>query len=175
MENVPTEKFGPGEIIFKEGDPSNSVYLIIDGKVEISRQRKGSLFILATQGKNTLFGEMALIDGKSRSATAKAIELTYCYKCSAIGILNELKKTDPEINHVMQQLAAIIRKNNDLKLTKKIKNKENQKDILFDENIKQPYLTKEEIINNQPFQNKVESLSPFIKSMYRVLMKIAFE
>lgn len=176
MKNVPTVQFAAGEVIFKENDTSNSVYLIISGKVEISRQQNHKKIILATQGENTLFGEMALIDGKSRSATVTALERTFCYKCSAVSILNELKKIDSEVYRVLQHIAAIIRENNDtiLKNTKESRFT-NRRDVIFDEDVKRPYITKEEITNNQILQAKIEKLSPFIKSMYRVLMQIAYK
>ncbi len=175
MENIPTVKFSTGEVIFKEGDPSNSVYLIINGKVEISRQRSKKKFILATQRKNTIFGEMALIDGLNRSATVIALEETFCYKCSAFGILQEIKKIDKEVYKAMQNFAAIIRKNNDLKLSdNKNRNIFDNKEIMMDENLKEPYLTKEEVSQNTSLNAKVEQLTPFIKSMYRVLFNIAY-
>lgn len=175
MENVPTISALGGEVIFREGDTSNSVYLIISGKVEISREKDYKKIVLAVQGKNTIFGEMALIDGKPRSATVTALERTFCYKCSAMGILEEMRTIDREVYKVMQNLAAIIRKNNDVKTKGDDSNNLENQEIIFDKNIKEPYLTKEEIMNNIGLLAKVETLSPFIKSMYRILMTKAYD
>jgi CRP/FNR family cyclic AMP-dependent transcriptional regulator len=174
MESVPTVSVLAGEVIFKEGDTSNSVYLIISGKVEVSRQKNYKKTVFATQGPNTIFGEMSLIDGKPRSATVTAIERTFCYKCSALGILSEMKHIDRDVYKAMQNFASIIRENNDIKL-KDADGKLSDKDIIFDAEVKQPYITKEEVLGNKELQRKVEELSPFIKSMYRILLKNAYD
>jgi CRP-like cAMP-binding protein len=57
-----------GETIFKEGDPATELYVIQSGRVGIQLGNR----ILDTLDANTIFGEMALIDGAPRSATAIA-------------------------------------------------------------------------------------------------------
>lgn len=63
-----------GEILFKEGDPGEKMYLIKSGRIRISR--KGGDFdkTLAILKEGDFFGEMAVIDGSPRSATATAID-----------------------------------------------------------------------------------------------------
>ena len=58
----------PGETIFKEGDSAKELYVIQSGLVEIQLGNR----LLDTLEPNDLFGEMALIDGAPRSATAIA-------------------------------------------------------------------------------------------------------
>ncbi|HXX09294.1 MAG TPA: cyclic nucleotide-binding domain-containing protein [Pseudolabrys sp.] len=65
---VPVWYLKPGETIFKEGDTAKELYGIQSGTVEI---RLGNR-VLDTLETNDLFGEMALIDGALRSATAVA-------------------------------------------------------------------------------------------------------
>jgi CRP-like cAMP-binding protein len=60
--------FEAGQVIFERGDPSDYMYGIVDGQVEI---RVGDR-ILETIGAGSVFGEMALIDDEPRSATAVA-------------------------------------------------------------------------------------------------------
>ncbi|RPJ07847.1 MAG: Crp/Fnr family transcriptional regulator [Spirochaetaceae bacterium] len=63
--------FSPDSVIFREGDPGTELYIIIDGEVEIrkttSQQTTKTLIKLK---KGDIFGEMSLIEGKPRSATA---------------------------------------------------------------------------------------------------------
>lgn len=61
-----------GETLFSEGDTGNAMYILIDGKAEISIG--GVLFEECTQG--SIVGEMAVIDGSPRYATVTA--LTNC-------------------------------------------------------------------------------------------------
>ncbi len=65
-----------GEIIYKEGDIGDALYLVDKGRVEIvgSVSRKGQ--ILARLNAGGFFGEMALLTGKARSTGARAAENT---------------------------------------------------------------------------------------------------
>ncbi|HMF26536.1 MAG TPA: cyclic nucleotide-binding domain-containing protein [Pseudolabrys sp.] len=65
---VPVWYLKPGETIFKEGDTAKELYVIQSGQVEIQLGNR----LLDTLEPNDLFGEMALIDGAPRSATAIA-------------------------------------------------------------------------------------------------------
>src|ERR1700753_129523 len=62
--------FKPGDIIFKESDPGLFLYVVKKGKVEL--RRAGVL--LETVESGQIFGEMALIEHNTRSATAVAAE-----------------------------------------------------------------------------------------------------
>lgn len=63
----------PGEYIFYQGDPGIGLYIIRDGEVIIQRQtNEGEIISLATFGKGDFFGELALVDGEKRSASAIA-------------------------------------------------------------------------------------------------------
>lgn len=62
-----------GEYIFYQGDPGIGLYLIHDGDVEIQRiDDMGKSHILASFSRGDIFGELALIDGEKRSASAIA-------------------------------------------------------------------------------------------------------
>jgi CRP-like cAMP-binding protein len=63
----------PGECIFYEGDPGIAVYIVRNGEVVIKRNiDAGGNHFLATFGKGDFFGELALVDGEKRSASAIA-------------------------------------------------------------------------------------------------------
>lgn len=64
-----------GEIIFKEGDTGGALYMILEGKVRISREVSGmGEEALAVLGAGDAFGEMALIDDFPRSADVRVHE-----------------------------------------------------------------------------------------------------
>lgn len=70
-------RFAPGEVIFREGDPGDSLYLVGEGSVKISKQgRGGRQEVLGYIQSGNFFGEMALLDGEPRSAMATAAEAT---------------------------------------------------------------------------------------------------
>ncbi len=62
------ETFETGDIIFEQGDPGDFMYIVIEGEVEIIH--KGEVLNKLTPGE--IFGEMALIDSRARSAKAVA-------------------------------------------------------------------------------------------------------
>ena len=65
----------PNEIIFEENDPGNSLYLIAEGSVKISKRgRAGQQETLAYLMESDFFGEMALVDTGKRSAQAAAVD-----------------------------------------------------------------------------------------------------
>lgn len=69
------EECEAGAVLFRAGDAGDSMYLIEDGKIQISmRSSDGEDLILAVLGPGDFFGEMALIDGQPRSANAKVVE-----------------------------------------------------------------------------------------------------
>lgn len=64
-----------GEVVFREGEAGGALYLILDGKVRISREVSGmGEEALAVLGPGDAFGEMALIDDFPRSADARVHE-----------------------------------------------------------------------------------------------------
>ena len=67
--------FDAGAVLFREGDPGDAMYVVLDGKVRISKMIPGvgeeALMILE---RGAFFGEMALIDNLPRSADARAHE-----------------------------------------------------------------------------------------------------
>ena len=64
----PPAKFDQGEVIFSEGDKGDKMYVIRSGEIEVERDGK----IVETLSGGGIFGEMALIDGSPRAATARA-------------------------------------------------------------------------------------------------------
>lgn len=64
-----------GEVIFRRGEPGDAMYIIESGRVQISTQDEtGHEVVLNRYGPGQIFGEMALLDGLPRSATAMALE-----------------------------------------------------------------------------------------------------
>ena len=70
-------RFRRGEVIFHLGDPGDALFVIVSGEVKISLPSEtGDEAILATLQPGAVFGELALLDGAPRSATASALSAT---------------------------------------------------------------------------------------------------
>jgi CRP-like cAMP-binding protein len=88
--------FQPGQMIFREGDTTQEAYRILKGRVEISIAGDGKSVILAQLGEGDIFGEMAMVDERPRSASAQALEVTECEVLTAENF-NEAVLQRPEI------------------------------------------------------------------------------
>ena len=81
-----------GEVIFREGDPGDLMYLVGEGSVKISKSgRGGQQETLGFIKSGNFFGEMALLDGEPRSAMATAAEPTL------LGTVDE-----PTFQHILE-------------------------------------------------------------------------
>ena len=66
------DQFEVDDVIFEEGSSGRELFVVLDGKVDIAKVNGGGKTVIVTLGKGEFFGEMAVIDGSSRSATAIA-------------------------------------------------------------------------------------------------------
>jgi len=71
--------FGPGEVILRQGDPGDSLYVIQSGKVGVRVDVPGAPREVATLEAGQFFGEMSLMTGESRAATVVAKTDVECY------------------------------------------------------------------------------------------------
>jgi CRP-like cAMP-binding protein len=91
------EHFPPNAMIFAEGESGDTLHIVVDGAVRISRMVPGmGEECLAILGRGEVFGEMALIDGQPRSADARA----HRHGCTVFSIsrslLEEVLSMDPD-------------------------------------------------------------------------------
>jgi len=76
-------RFEPGQAVFREGDQSDTCYIVREGHARAVRSHgDGRTITLATFGPGDIFGELAMFEDERRSATVEAIEPT-----SVIGVL----------------------------------------------------------------------------------------
>jgi CRP-like cAMP-binding protein len=68
------DEYDASEVVFEEGSTGRELFVVLNGKVDIVRNAGADRTLLVTLGKGEFFGEMAVIDGSVRSATAIAAE-----------------------------------------------------------------------------------------------------
>jgi CRP/FNR family transcriptional regulator len=100
--------FAAGEVVFREGDESNTCYVVRSGHARATREHQdGRSITLARFGPGDIFGELAMFDNERRSATVEALEPT-----EAIAILGSdmrrLLREHPDI--AVKLIAAIARR-----------------------------------------------------------------
>lgn len=97
-----TKTLNKGEYLFRDGDPSDAIYVIKTGKLAVTKNRGNTEIHLAELKAGDMIGEMAFFDNKPRSAGAKALERTEVIELP-FKALNAQFKTFPE------WLKAIVR------------------------------------------------------------------
>jgi CRP-like cAMP-binding protein len=102
----PLAKFAPGETLFSEGDAGDNMYVVRSGEVEIERGGK----VIETLAAGGIFGEMALIDGSPRAATARAKTACEVAPISERAFLFLVHETPFFAVSVMRTLAGRLRR-----------------------------------------------------------------
>jgi CRP-like cAMP-binding protein len=101
-------RFGTGETVFREGDTSDTCYVVRAGRVRALREHTdGRIITLATFMPGDIFGELAMFEDERRSATIQALEET-----EAVAILGpdmrRLLRAHPDI--AVKMLGALGRR-----------------------------------------------------------------
>ncbi len=101
-----------GDRIFSQGDPGDSLFLVASGRIKIFiEDAEGEQLTILFCGPGNCFGEMALLDGKARSATAEALEQTEVWVVTRRSFL-DLVRNSPEISiEVIVFLCSKLRTN----------------------------------------------------------------
>jgi CRP/FNR family cyclic AMP-dependent transcriptional regulator len=102
----PPAIYKPGETIFSQGDKGDQMYVIRSGEVEIERDGK----IVEKLSSGEVFGEMALIDGSPRAATARAKTACELAPISEKAFVFMVHETPFFALTVMRTLAARLRR-----------------------------------------------------------------
>jgi len=103
-----------GEIVFRQGDPGDTMYIIQSGAVEVSQLRDEQKFVLAFLGRGDFFGEMALIDKHPRSATVTAIRRSRLLPLTRASLLERTRYDPGVVLHLLKGLSQRIEKTNNL-------------------------------------------------------------
>lgn len=74
--NFEVLKLSAGEVLFKEGDRSSSIYVLKTGKLAVYKEHSEGRSVLAELSGRQLVGEMAFLNGQARSASVEAIDET---------------------------------------------------------------------------------------------------
>lgn len=117
------KQLNTGEVIFKDGDPGDEMYLIKSGKIRISKPAGEVEKTLAVLKEGDFFGEMSVIDGSPRSATATAIEPAELVIFDREVFMNQVRE-NPLIEYVLHTLIRRLRETDEQIKYLLIKNEE---------------------------------------------------
>lgn len=101
-------EFNKGQVIFREGQSAKKAYLIRSGKVAIYKDINDRKNFVAYMVPGQILGEMAIITGEPRSASAEAAEFCELLVMDKTTLQNALNDTLPIIKALLNQLIVRI-------------------------------------------------------------------
>lgn len=106
--------FAGGQAVFYQGDPGTAAYIIESGRVRIYvHAPEGQEVSVVLYGPGDLFGEMALLDRRPRSATAAAMEDTVLLVLGADDLYQHLRQSHQLALNLMLTLSTRLRETNE--------------------------------------------------------------
>ncbi|HET6440053.1 MAG TPA: cyclic nucleotide-binding domain-containing protein [Anaeromyxobacter sp.] len=97
-----------GEVVFREGDPGASLFIITAGEVEVLHRDGGNDKVIAVLAAPAAFGEMALVDREARSATIRARTATEALELTAEAFTAFRKRSRDGFTFVVINVARIL-------------------------------------------------------------------
>ena len=105
--------YGDGEIIIRQGDVGDCMYVIQAGEVEVVREDGDKAVRLAVLGEGDVFGEMALFDRETRSATVRALGEARVLTLDKRTFLRRVHEDPSVAFRIVQRMSHRIRQLND--------------------------------------------------------------
>lgn len=103
------QTFKAGTSIIKQGDSAHAAYVVDSGEVEIWIERAGAKRVLNKVTTGGIFGEMALIDDKPRSANVTAVADTVCIVVPEKMFKAKIEPVDPMVKTLLRILVRNVR------------------------------------------------------------------
>ena len=107
------QTFERSDLIFDQGSIGSTLYIIVDGQVRIfTINETGQELSVTIFRKGDFFGELALLDGQPRSASAEAMQVTTTLTLHRSGFLDLIGTCPPVAVAVLEALASRLRHTN---------------------------------------------------------------
>jgi CRP/FNR family cyclic AMP-dependent transcriptional regulator len=104
--------FDDGKVLFRQGDPGDAAYLIIDGQVEIVLEGPAGPMTVATLGANDIVGDMAILTGAPRAATVRAKGRLVALRIAKDPFMRMVREFPNMAVSIMQELAHRVEATN---------------------------------------------------------------
>jgi len=113
LDNCQTVEFADGSVIFREGDPADALYLVLQGQVSLTSSVAGRREYLAMAGEDECFGEFGVLDGEARCAEATAIGAVRLVRIPRQAFLDELggDENNPAIRLMIRSIRKMRQSN----------------------------------------------------------------
>ena len=110
-----TIRLAKGEVLFREGDPEDRLYVVASGKIKLGRSGSaGRENLLAVLGPGQMFGELSVFDPGPRSSTATAVTASEIRTLEHEELMGWLTGRPEVAQGLLAQMAARLRRANDV-------------------------------------------------------------
>jgi CRP-like cAMP-binding protein/flavin-dependent dehydrogenase len=99
-----------GDVIIRQGETGNSMYVIQEGYVEILKETNGQEVQLAILGKDDFFGEMAIFEKEVRGATVRALGIARILTIDSKNLLRRIHEEPSLAYRLLQIMSSRVRK-----------------------------------------------------------------
>jgi CRP/FNR family cyclic AMP-dependent transcriptional regulator len=107
--NVLGKTYKDTEVIIKQGEPGDCMYVIQEGLVEVVKETDRGEVLLALRGKGEFFGEMAVFEREVRSATVRALGEVQVLTIDKRNLLRRMHEDPSLAFHLVQAMSARLR------------------------------------------------------------------
>lgn len=106
-----TRTYRKGQHLFHQGDPGDALYLVVDGSIAVFVvSENGDRMVLSTLKPADVLGEIALLDGGHRSASAEAMEPTTVLALSRTAFLELIREKPALAEQLLRALGSLVRR-----------------------------------------------------------------
>jgi CRP-like cAMP-binding protein len=100
--------YAAGEPIFQEGSKADACFIVLKGRVAIMKKTRQGLAPIATAGPGEFLGEMAMLSGEKRSASASAKTPVVALRITYTELVAGLRAENPFAGRVALQLSTLL-------------------------------------------------------------------
>ncbi len=114
LESMVPVELSRGDVLFREGEPGDRLYVIAQGKIKLGRRSSdGRENLLSVLGPGEMFGELSLFDPGPRTATASSVADATCYELAHAALVEWVTKHPGVATHLLGALARRLRRTNE--------------------------------------------------------------
>lgn len=101
--------FEDGEVIVRQGEEGDSMYVVQEGQVEVYLEKEGRELPLRVLGKGEFIGEMSIFEREVRSASVRAVGKARLLTVDRVGFLRRIHEDPSLAFRVVQTLSRRVR------------------------------------------------------------------
>ena len=105
--------FAKGQVLFREGDPADSVFRLLSGAIDILRELDGDPILLGTVGAGQFIGEMGVVENRPRNATARTASEVEVEILTPTEFFDQIAGSPRAVRELIERLSRRLREADD--------------------------------------------------------------